>query len=74
MLKAAALPQILVRLPALEHSSEAFAWRSCEVCVALSGHHLTHQPKGAVALVRDASAAGIGVARTARPLRARDAP
>jgi death-on-curing protein len=73
-LKAAALLQILVRLPALEHSSEAFARHSCKAYVALNGHHLTRQPEDAVALVRDASAAAIGVARTARPLRARFAP
>jgi hypothetical protein len=41
-LKAAALPQILVGLPAPEHSSEAFARHSCEAYAALNGHHLTH--------------------------------
>lgn len=61
-------------LPALEHSSEAFARHSCEAYAALDGHHLTRQPKDAVTLVRDAPAAAIGVARTRLPTRARDAP
>ncbi|MFI0150098.1 fic family toxin-antitoxin system, toxin component [Streptomyces lydicus] len=69
-LKAAALLQHLVRLPALEHSNEAFAWHSCEAYLALNGHHLTYQPKDAVALVRDAASAAIGVAQIARQLRA----
>ncbi|MEV7341758.1 fic family toxin-antitoxin system, toxin component [Streptomyces sp. NPDC093544] len=68
-LKAASLLQTLVRLPALEHSNEAFAWHSCEAYLALNGHRLTYRPKDAVALVRDATAATVGVAQIARQLR-----
>lgn len=73
-LKAAALLQTLVRLPALEHSNEAFAWHSCEAYLALNGHRLSYQPKDAVALVRDAAAATIGAAQIARQLRAWETP
>ncbi|MFC9842781.1 fic family toxin-antitoxin system, toxin component [Streptomyces sp. NPDC060223] len=68
-LKAASLLQTLVRLPALEHSNEAFAWHSCEAYLALNGHRLTYRPKDAVALVRDAAAATVGVGQIARQLR-----
>lgn len=71
-LKAAALLQTLLRLPALEHSNDAFAWHSCEAYLALNGHRLTYQPKDAVALVRDAVATTIGVAQIARQLRTWD--
>ncbi|MDQ1032651.1 prophage maintenance system killer protein [Streptomyces umbrinus] len=72
-LKAAALLQTLLRLPALEHSNDAFAWHSCEAYLALNGRRLTYQPKDAVALVRDAAATTIGVAQIARQLRTWDA-
>lgn len=69
-LKAAALLQTLAKLPCLEHSNEAFAWHSTEAFLALHGQHLDYPPKAAVALVRDASAGELGVARIARQLRA----
>lgn len=68
-LKAAALLQTLVKLPCLEHSNEAFAWHSAEAFLALSGHRLSYPPKAAVALVHDASAGSLGIARIARQLR-----
>jgi prophage maintenance system killer protein len=73
-LRAGSLLQTLVRLPALEHSNEAFAWHSCEAYLALNGHRLTYQPKDAVALVRDAAALTVGVAGIARQLRAWNTP
>ncbi|MFE7778512.1 fic family toxin-antitoxin system, toxin component [Streptomyces sp. NPDC057445] len=68
-LKAAALLQTLAKLPCLEHSNEAFAWHSTEAYLALGGHRLDYPPKAAVALVRDAAAGTLGVARIARRLR-----
>lgn len=67
-LKAAALLQTLAKLPCLEHSGEAFAWHSTEAYLALNGHRLDYPPKTAVALVRDAAAGTLGVARIARQL------
>lgn len=68
-LKAGALLQTLAKLPCLEHSNEAFAWHSAEAYLALNGHRLDYPPKAAVALVRDAAAGALGVARIARQLR-----
>ncbi|WP_411089219.1 hypothetical protein [Streptomyces sp. 061-3] len=67
--KAGALLQTLSKLPCLEHSGEAFAWHSTEAYLALNGHRLDYPPKAAVALVRDAAAGTLGVARIARQLR-----
>ncbi|MCX4571719.1 fic family toxin-antitoxin system, toxin component [Streptomyces sp. NBC_01571] len=69
-LKAAALLQTLVRLPCLEHSTEAFAWHSTEAYLALNGCHLDYLPKEAVSLVRDASSGTMGVGLIGRQLRA----
>ncbi|MEU6497761.1 fic family toxin-antitoxin system, toxin component [Streptomyces sp. NPDC046984] len=71
-LKAAAMLQTLARLPALEHSTDAFAWHSCEAYLALNGCHLAYQPKDALVLVREAAALTVGVGRIARQLRAWD--
>ncbi|MFH8446092.1 fic family toxin-antitoxin system, toxin component [Streptomyces sp. NPDC018026] len=68
-LKAAALLHTLARLPSLEHSNEAFAWHASEAYLALNSHSLDYPPKAAVALVRDAAAETLGVARIARQLR-----
>ncbi|MFC4499365.1 MULTISPECIES: fic family toxin-antitoxin system, toxin component [Streptomyces] len=68
-LKAAALLQTLAKLPCLEHSGEAFAWHATEAYLILNAHELDYAPKAAVALVRDAAAGSLGVARIARQLR-----
>jgi death-on-curing protein len=68
-LKAAALLQTLAKLPCLEHSGEAFAWHATEAYLLLNGEQLDYPPKAAVALVRDAVAGALGVARIARQLR-----
>ncbi|MFJ7967147.1 fic family toxin-antitoxin system, toxin component [Streptomyces sp. NPDC096324] len=69
-LKAAALLQTLVRLPSLEHSTEAFAWHSAEAYLGLNGYRLDYPPKEAVTLVRDAASGTMGVGLIGRQLRA----
>ncbi|WGD45128.1 fic family toxin-antitoxin system, toxin component [Streptomyces cathayae] len=69
-LKAAALLQTLVKLPCLEHSTEAFAWHSTEAYLILNGYQLDYPPKEAVALVRDAASGAAGVGLIGRQLRA----
>ncbi|MGI5340014.1 fic family toxin-antitoxin system, toxin component [Streptomyces sp. CA-181903] len=68
-LKAGALLVSLVRMPCLEHSNDRFAWHATEAFLALNGHRLEYRPKEAVALVREAAAGTVGVARVARELR-----
>jgi prophage maintenance system killer protein len=68
-LRAGALLQTLVRLPCLEHSNERFAWHTTEAYLILNACELDYPPKAAVALVRDAASATLGVARIARQLR-----
>ncbi|MFI5473549.1 fic family toxin-antitoxin system, toxin component [Streptomyces cacaoi] len=68
-LRAGALLQTLAKLPCLEHSNEAFAWHATEAYLILNSRRLHYPPKAAVALVRDAAAGTLGVARIARQLR-----
>ncbi|MBP0456673.1 fic family toxin-antitoxin system, toxin component [Streptomyces montanisoli] len=68
-LKAGALMQTLAKLPCLEHSNERFAWHATEAYLILNTRELDYSPKAAVALVRDAAAGALGVARIARQLR-----
>jgi death-on-curing protein len=56
-------------LPSLEHSYEAFAWHATEAYLTLNSRELDYSPKAAVAVVRDAAAGTLGVARIAGQLR-----
>ncbi|MEU2718844.1 hypothetical protein [Streptomyces sp. NPDC007205] len=65
-LKAAALLQILARVPCLEHSGESFARHVNGASLILNGHQLDYPSKAAAGPVRDAVPGALGVVRIAR--------